>query len=135
MDLSSPICILVFVCVFGCVYELGVPNARARGTSPTSENTRPWGFGACALFFSLSSFVSSRFSCPMRVPAALRRPQKEQFWIFGPCPLCIFLLLALLVWCAKCMCLQRCANLRKTHHCFVAAWIFYGCSLIFIDFH
>ena len=31
------------------VFELGVPNQRACGASPTSEKTRPWNFGPCTL--------------------------------------------------------------------------------------
>ena len=86
-----------FWCVymrFWYVYELGVPNQRACGASPTSEKTRPWIFGAGILCILLI-FVTFSLVCPISVPAALRRPQKKHapgILEHVPCVFCRFVL-------------------------------------------
>jgi hypothetical protein len=66
---------LVHFVVF-CYFYFGVLNTRACGASATSEKRPPWNFGACILCI-LSICVAFSLVCPMRLPAALWRPQKK----------------------------------------------------------
>ena len=95
------------------VFELGVPNQRACGASPTSKKTRPWNFGPCTLCILLF-VVAFSLVCPISVPAALRWPQKNTplgFWTM--CPMYFVIFFVFLAWCAQSACLRRFADLRK----------------------
>ena len=95
------------------VFELGVPNQRACGASPTSAKTRPWNFGPCTL--CILSFLLLLAWCAQS--ACLRRfadLKKTRPWDFGPCVLCFLLFFyVFLAWCAQSACLRRFADLRK----------------------
>ena len=113
MILCSFICVLMCLYAFLiCLWAWCAQSACLRRFADLRKNT-PLEFGSMYLVYFVD-FVTFSLVCPIRVPAALRRPQKKHAPGFLEQVCCVFCwFLSLLAWCAQSACLRRFADLRK----------------------